>query len=55
MIRNQIWKKRSAGLSGELRGDATTSWLSPNERDREWIMTISAGKQRKAGVKPRKY
>jgi len=54
MIQSQVWKKRSAGLTGEFRGEAT-NWLCPKERDRESIMATPAGKQPTAGVKSRKY
>jgi len=54
VTQSQVWKKRSAGLTGEFRGEAT-SWLCQRERHREWNMVTPAGKRNKAGVTSRKY
>jgi hypothetical protein len=54
MNQGQMWKKRSAGLSGEFRGN-DTNWLCPQDRDRKGNVATPAGSARTAGVKLRRY
>jgi hypothetical protein len=53
MRQNQVWKKRSAGLTIEYWADEAR-WLKPGEKYRTQRADAPAG-QRKAGVKQRKY
>ena len=54
MNQGQVWKKRSAGLTGEFRGN-DTNWLCPKDRDHERNSAMPEGSARKAGVKLRRY
>lgn len=51
MKQSQVWKKRSVGLTDNLR-EQTKSWLSPRVIDRQLVAVASDGKK-KAGIKRR--
>lgn len=53
MSQSQVWKKRTTGLTGQMRTKAR-QWLESNEDTRQEMAAAHAD-QRKAGLKRRRY
>jgi hypothetical protein len=53
MRQSQVWKKRTTGLTGQMKVKVR-QWLETNEDTRQEMVAARAD-QRKAGVKRRRY